>query len=444
VIQQPSRGYAVRKQFLSAAALGGVARAISIVNRFVAVPLTITLLGQEKYGLWLIIGSLIGWLGFSDLGIPAALQNRLIQVLRSEGEERARAVGAFALRLLLGIGAVVFLVGAIVAVTFPWGNVFKIQPGLTGEFSASLVFCLLGFALGMPSRLGATVYNTHARLAMGPLVDILAQTASLGMLLLAVWLRWDSLFALVACSLAGIILGPVFLTWRAMRAYGYGFSGPPPTPADKLAILGKGAFFFLTIIGELLILQSDALVVGAVLGAESVPLLLIPLGLFINLVQGQNILLRPLWPLLAHDYSSGNRAGLTRLIQRTLRLSLALGILFLGACVLLGPWFVNLWSRGLVQLSPTMAIGLGIFGLLGAMDNAINTCLNAFGYIEIRFGYTLLYGVVKVAASIWVLKHMSLVWLPLAYALVLLTCSLPFACWGLVRAQKRIPQSVGV
>lgn len=427
------------KQFLSAAALGGVARGISIVNRFVAVPLTITLLGQEKYGLWLIIGSLIGWLGFSDLGIPAALQNRLIHVLRSEGEARARAVGAFALRLLLGIGAVVFLIGAVVAVVFPWGSVFKIQPGLSGEFSASIVFCLLGFALGMPSRLGATIYNTHGRLAMGPLADILAQTASLGMLLLAVWLRWDSLFAVVACSLAGIILGPVFLTWRAMRSYGYGFAGPPPTSADKPAILGKGAFFFLTIIGELLILQSDALVVGAILGAEAVPLLLVPLGLFINLMQGQNIFLRPLWPLLAHDYSSGHREALSRTIRRTLWLSLLLGLIFLAGCVLLGPWFVNVWSRGVVQLSSTMALGLGVFGLLGALDNAINTCLNAFGYIEIRFGYTLLYGIVKVAVSVWVLHHATLDWLPLAYAAVLLTCSIPFATWGLKRALKNMP-----
>jgi O-antigen/teichoic acid export membrane protein len=428
------------KQFLSAAALGGVARGISILNRFVAVPLTITLLGQEKYGLWLIIGSLIGWLGFSDLGIPAALQNRLIHVLRSEGEARARAVGAFALRLLLAIGGAVFVVGALAAVLFPWGSVFKIQPGLSGEFAASLVFCLLGFALGMPSRLGATIYNTHGRLVMGPLADILAQTASLGMLLLAVWLRWDSLFAVVACSLVAIILGPVFLTWRAMRAYGYGFFGPPVAVGDKPAILGKGAFFFLTIIGELLILQSDALVVGAVLGAESVPLLLVPLGLFINLMQGQNIFLRPLWPLLAHDYSSGHRVALSRTIRRTLWLSLLLGILFLGGCVLLGPWFVNVWSRGVVQLSSTMALGLGVFGLLGAMDNAINTCLNAFGYIEIRFGYTLLYGVVKVAASVWVLHHATLDWLPLVYAAVLLTCSIPFATWGLKRALAHMPK----
>lgn len=429
----------VNRSFLSAAALGGVSRGIAVLARFVSVPLTITLLSQERYGLWLIIGSLIGWLGFSDLGIPAALQNRLIHVLRTEGETRGRAVVAYAFRLLGGIAALLLIAGGVAAFTIPWQSLFKIPADFTPEFVATLALCLVSFAVGLPSRVGSVIYNAYGRLAMPPLADIIAQLVSLGMLLLAVWLQWASLLALVACSLAAIVAGPALLTILACKRYGYGLSPATLAPGDRPALLGKGLFFFLTIIGELLILQSDAFLVGSILGAGSVPLLLVPLALFINFIQAQNIFLRPLWPILSNQYSAGDRSTLARTMRRTFGLSALLGAAFLVGIVLIGPWFIHLWSRGVVEIDLLMAVGLGLYGLVGAMDNAINTCINAFGFIELRFGYTLLYGVVKVGATILILQHATIDWLPLVYALVMLTCSLPFACWGLKRAISRMP-----
>jgi O-antigen/teichoic acid export membrane protein len=209
-------------------------------------------------------------------------------------------------------------------------------------------------------------------------------------------------------------------------------------------LLGKGLFFFVTVIGELLILQTDAFVVGAVLGAAAVPLFMIPNTLWLNFLQAQNIFLRPLWPVLSHAYVAGERSRVRALAGRTLLLSLCGGLAFAAGLVLLGDWFVRFWSKGMASLPPVMAWGFGAYALAASVDNVLATCLNAFGCIEVRFGYTLLFGVTKVAVAIATLHFLSVSWLPWAFAAAMVTTSIPFASMAFAGALRRMPEPEGV
>jgi O-antigen/teichoic acid export membrane protein len=246
---------------------------------------------------------------------------------------------------------------------------------------------------------------------------------------------------LVACSLAGILLGPAALTFAGARRYGYGFRAPSaPTSEDRSALLSKGLFFFATVIGELLILQSDAFVIGAMLGAAAVPLFILPATLWMNFVQAQNIFLRPLWPVLSHRYADGEAAALRQLIRRWLALSAGGAAVFALGLVLCGDIFIRWWSKGVASLPPVMAWGFGVYAIVASADNLLATCLNAFGMIEFRFGYTLLLGVVKVGAAVAVVGWASLEWLPWAFAGAMAVTSIPFAIHGVRRALRGLEQ----
>lgn len=430
-----------RNQFASAAVLGAIARGVSIAIRLAAVPMTVALLSAERYGLWLIINSLIGWFGFTDFGIPSALQNRLIFILSTEGRTRAGNLVAFAMRLMVFIALSVFFIGLVAGVLVPWGNIFKVTPEFQSEFRATLILCFIGLTISFPSRIGAAIYNAHGRLAIQPLTDLIVQVVSFGTLASAVILHWHSLFALVTCSLAGIVSGPFLLTLAAMRRYGYGLTGGAVEPNDRKSLLGKGAFFFLAVIGELLILQSDAFIIGATMGAAAVPLFLIPNTLWMNFLQAQNIFLRPLWTILSQAYFSGNKLRLRSIMFKSIFLSTGGALLFGGGLVVFGGYFIHWWSKGVASLSPVMAWGFFSYALVASVDNVLATCMNAFNLIEIRFGYTLLFGVTKVAVTIVVLKTVGIDWLPFAYAVVMLITSMPFAVWAVTRTLTRISNS---
>lgn len=49
--------------------------AVSLVSNLILVPMYLFYLGQEEYGLWLVILSIVSYLGFSNLGIAQSVAN---------------------------------------------------------------------------------------------------------------------------------------------------------------------------------------------------------------------------------------------------------------------------------------------------------------------------------------------------------------------------------
>ncbi len=412
----------------SAIVSGAASRGVSILLRFATVPLTVSLLTREQYGLWMIISSVILWFSVSDLGIPAALQNRLVMVLHTGDSERARALVSYSWSVIAVIAVSVFAIVALLLWAVPWQDLFKIQNVHRSEFALIFLLCLGAFALGLPSRLGGVIFSAHGQLNVLPLSELVAQVSAFVMLVVAVLLQWKSLLALVACTLLSLAIVPAGLTILAFWQLHYRFRREGPLCLeDRRALLGKGGFFFLTSIGELLILQADSLLVGVVLGAASVPLFLVPAALWVNFLQLQNIFLRPLWPVLSKARAEGNAAVFSGLIRRTLFSSLAGALLFGVGLIVAGDWFVRIWSRGVASLPPLMAFGFAAYVLVASVDNLLATVLNAAGRIEQRFGYTLLFGLTKLFAGWFVLTKFGIEALPLTYALVMLTISIPFA-----------------
>lgn len=439
-----SKPISQNKKLFSAAAAGLITRVSVIVIRFISLPLMLSVLSKERYGLWLIILSLVSWLGMSDLGIPSALQNQLIK-LRANGETlRAHNLLAYGVKFLIFIGGIIFVVLGVSSFFLPLADWFSVTPKLADEFVITFLLCLFNFALALPSRLGGILFNVHGKYTMQPLFEMAGALVSFGMLLVAVWLSWNSMIALATCNFVGLIGGGFLATFLSFRKYNYQLSATKPFPEDKKALLTKGGFFFFTIIGELLILQSDALLIGTSLSASDVPLYLIPISLFINFLQLQNVWLRPLWPILTHLQATRNYFQLSFHFKRALFGSLTAAVIFGGCIVIFGDRFIHLWSNDTVGLSSIMAWGIAAYTLVASVDNLLATFLNAFGKIELRFTYTLVYGIIKLLAGWFVLtisKGEGLQWLPLVYAGVMLICSIPIASIMLFRV-LRIPKPI--
>src|SRR5205809_6238776 len=63
------------RQAVLTTAIGMAARAIAVPVRLVTIPLALRLLGTERYGVWLSLGSLLAWIGFVGPGLGYGLLN---------------------------------------------------------------------------------------------------------------------------------------------------------------------------------------------------------------------------------------------------------------------------------------------------------------------------------------------------------------------------------
>ena len=105
---------------------GAVAyKAVAMLASFLAIPLMIRYLGQEQYGVWSTLLTVMSWIVFFDLGVGNGLRNKVAEALaRNDKKEAASYIASgYSLIGLIALALWVLITGASFFV--PWQTVFN-------------------------------------------------------------------------------------------------------------------------------------------------------------------------------------------------------------------------------------------------------------------------------------------------------------------------------
>ncbi|PJA43493.1 MAG: polysaccharide biosynthesis protein, partial [Verrucomicrobia bacterium CG_4_9_14_3_um_filter_43_20] len=134
-----------------------VFKAVAVVASYIAVPMMIHYLGQEKFGIWSTLLSIISWIVFFDLGIGHGLRNKITESLAKNAREEAALyiASGYTLIGLLALGLWIILMA--ISFFIPWQIVFNTNAlpendlRLTLQLTAS--FILFNFWTGLITAL---------------------------------------------------------------------------------------------------------------------------------------------------------------------------------------------------------------------------------------------------------------------------------------------------
>ena len=114
----------------------------ALVGFFLA-PFVVHRLGDSAYGVWVLLGSFVGYLGLLDFGVRGAVTRFVADSHSRSDHEGASAIVAAALRLFTTLATVTLLVSGLMAVLV--NRVFDLPPELVND--ARLVVLLSGAAV---------------------------------------------------------------------------------------------------------------------------------------------------------------------------------------------------------------------------------------------------------------------------------------------------------
>lgn len=362
------------------------ARLISIVTVIVSVPLALPYLGDERFGLWMLLSSLFFVAAFADLGLANGLVTALARAdARDDRREAARYVSSafaalLALALLLGAGFAI----ALPAVT--WADLFNVSsPEARAEVEpalAVLVACVLvSLPLGVVERaqLGFQegFYNGlwAALAALLGLVVVLVATA------LEAGVPWLVLGVAGTVPLASLLNGIVL----------FGRRKPWLLPRLRLVerravqtLLGLGALFFVLQWAAAIAFATDNLVVASLFGAAEVTEYAVSWRLFSFLPAFLVILFNPLWPAYGEAIARGDRPWVAATLRRSLVVTLALTGAVAAVLVGVGRPIIDVWTAGAVNPPLSLLLGLGAWMILGSCGNAVAMFLNGASIIRFQ------------------------------------------------------------
>jgi O-antigen/teichoic acid export membrane protein len=177
------------------AGLGGVTgvlgHGIAIGVNLVSIPLTVTYLGPEQYGVWLTISSFVAWMTVADLGFSSALTNAISVSHGKDDPISARALTTTAFWFLLAVSTLIGLIGISLIPFLNWTAIFNVQStsGIEKEIRSAVALTLLFFCVTCPSNLSRGVYAGYQELYKSHFWSIAANMVSLISLLVVVRLE---------------------------------------------------------------------------------------------------------------------------------------------------------------------------------------------------------------------------------------------------------------
>lgn len=401
-------------------------------------------LGQYEYGLWLLVGQVLGYLALLDLGVVALLPRELAYATgRAGGADRAedlRTIVADTLRLAMWQTPLVGLAAVIV-----WLNL----PGEWEPLRGALGVVLLAFTVTFPLRTFLETLRGLQDLAFAGAANTVAWLVGIGT---AVGLVLGG-FGLYGLAVGWIVtqLSLTGLAWvRLKRRFPQALpDGVPGLFAGmSLTRLQRGGWISVTQVSHVLLSGTDVIIIGALLGPAAIVPYVVT-GKLINVLAHQpQMLLQAAEPGL-----SELKTGETR--ERILRVSTALTeatLIISGAfvCVVLAvnegfvAWWVGRAQWGGLLLS--VLILARVF--LSHWNLTVGTALFCFGY-ERHLALTALgNGAVSLGAAIVLVGRYGLIGAPIGAIAGLLLVSLPVnltalsreirvSAWRLVGVQGR-------
>lgn len=250
-----------------------LSKALNIIIGFVSVPLTIHYLGAERYGVWLVISSLLTWMAMTDFGLAG---NALVNVLaESDGKDDRGAAKEYAASAFWALSAIGAAIGGTFLGAFswiPWRSLFNVSTAVpTHELQLACAFTLILFIAGMPLSILNSAYSAYQDGFVMNLWGIASNTLALISLIIVTQFRGGLPELVIALSGTRTLVhfGNGFYVF--FRRYPWLIPSPRAVRWIRVKRLLKlGAKYLVAQLSSLGIYQSQPIIITQLLGPSQV------------------------------------------------------------------------------------------------------------------------------------------------------------------------------
>ncbi len=371
-----------------------VSTALGMLAFVITVPLTLSYLGEERFGVWMTVASLAGMLSFLDLGVGNALINHVATAKAADDSLQLRRVITRGLLLLSAIGLTVGIILIPIAYWLPLDRVIRVTGSLAAEEAKQTlgIFVLL-FSASIPLNGVQRVFQGLQRVWQAHLVKGSGSVLSIGLVIaLAQQQAGPSTLLLATYGVQVFVLSALLAILFRERLIGK--SGRMENGGRHVKVLSfvrLGGLFLILQIGVMIGWGSDALIISSVLGAAEVTKLVIVQRLFQFVTVPLAIVNGPLWSAYAeararHDHAFVSKTLRLSLFGTVLSSTLASGVLFLAS-----QWIFKTWLGETFVLPTMLVLACALWAVLEATGGAFAMFLNGVGEVRVQVISTLLF-----------------------------------------------------
>ena len=261
----------------------------------ILVPLSISYLGPEKYGLWLALFSFIGWFSFFDFGIGNGLRNKLAESIANEDNVLSRSLVSTAYFSISALVLFLLLLFFILNRFIPWESVFNYSGDENIVNVVVVVFTM--FSINLVLKIVDTIYLADQKPSVPGFFHLLGQIIILITIYLTLKFDDQSLFFYGAVVVGSQLF---VLMIASVIAFSSRYSHIKPSISSfkfehVKDIMSLGSRFLIIQINAIIIFSTDNFIINYYLGADQVTVFNIVVKYFAIITMGVYIIFTPYW-----------------------------------------------------------------------------------------------------------------------------------------------------
>jgi len=426
----------IRRAAITTISAGG-ARGLGIVASLITVPLTYRYLGPERYGLWMVLVSIISAMAFADLGIGNGLLNAIAEAYGKDDRVLARRYFTSAFVLLLGVAVALALGAAIAYPYIPWMRLLNVNSAAVAAEGTRALLVLFGwFVVSIPlgSAMRAQMglqrgYVSQTVNGFGSIVTLLALLAVIHLQGSLPWLVFGSTVGPIAAALVNAAVLFYQHPWLmpSWKAYSSGAAW---------RILRMGLMFFVLQCSVVAAYTSDNIVISQIMGTSAVAAYAVPQKLFAFISLVVSIGLVPLWPAYGEAIARGDVRWIRKTFMGSIWIILAFTIPSSLLLALGGPWILRTFFGKALHASALLLAVLAMWAVIEAVSTAVGVLLNGLGILRIQMLIAPLASAINLSLSIYLTRRLGVCGVCLGSLIAQSGLTLPFY-WVLIRRRFR-------
>lgn len=391
----------IKKNILGSLAIKGV----SVLINLLYVPLLIGYLDSERYGIWIVLSSIMTWFGFFDIGLGQGLRNKLTEAIVAKDDESARklvSTGYFLMGIIFGSLTVLFLV---IKNYVDWGLILNVKSISENELEllASVVFILM--CLRFVVQLIQPILFALQKAALATLFPVLANLLGLILIYILTFTNLPKLLAatliLSALPVLTFIIGSVYLFSQKLNSIRPSWKYIDLSLSNDIYSLGA-KYFFLQV-SYVIINSTSVFIIMHHFGPVEVMQYEVAFKYYMVAFMLYEIILSPMWSafteaLVLKDYMWAKKA-----IGRMNLLSFGLSVLVI-IMLTMSEFAFEIWIGSQVSVPILLSLSLSVYIILRLFLAPYTRFINGSGKIQLSVYTNIFNSLAFIIGALWLVN----------------------------------------
>ena len=428
-----------KKMYKNTVAMIGI-RGVSMILTLISAPIMVHHVDRADYGVLLTLTSIVGWVGYMDVGLGNGLRNKLPEFLAKGDFHSAKKIVSSCYVTLAIYVALIIVIFLMVSPFVDWLGVLNSPTSDAGEIRGLTNVVFIAFCIQFLFGLINSILFAYQMPAFQSLFTFVGQFVALIALVIQVYVF--DVTSVLQIGAVNSIIPPLVLFWGSIGLFRTKLK--EIAPSFKLfefksvgSILSLGLKFFVLQMITIVLFQANSIIIARVVSPEAVVEYNLAFKYVSLLTMIFTIVITPVWSATTDAYVRKDFEWINKTLSFSRKVCIA--SIFIGVLMVLASKFVyGMWlGRGSIDINYSTTGLILLYISFEMLYKVYGTIINGTG---------------KVFAQIILTGIIAIIYIPLAIFLgnlcglsgVLIANTIVFALnyvWSKLQCNKLINQT---